>query len=940
MKSRFTALDPGTKVMVVIESGSRIHSTEQALEKNSIPSHFSIKVSFISFHFLRKFLNSRRLTGMGQLGFDRIIDLEFASGSGLDSEGSYHLICEFYSSGNIILTDHEYRIISILRTVRVSEELTIEAGKIYNTKSASELKPVTKDQILSVLSKAGPKDSLKKTLGYIPGYSNGLAEHAILGAKIDPNMKISHNLDISEESFKDTYNLGHLVYKLTNASTFADEKKSNEESKIGEIPDEYHSIVLNQLKLKQGITIKEVDSFQIAVDTFYSKIDAIKIIKQVNSRENNIKKKLENMKSEQMLRIQALDNLQQSYLLKAQLITHNLDYVEQVLLLIRSALASGIDWDELKELVQQQKDSDHPIVKNIVGLKLESNNVTVSLQHKDQFEQNPTPVDIDLDLSAFSNAQSYFDLQKQTISKLSRTRAAEEMAYKKAEKKITGEKSLQKKQTNIDLVLKSTRKSNWFEIFLWFISTDGYLVIGGKDMHQNEQIVRKYLKKNDIYVHADTHGSTSAVVINHLPQKSIPISTLIQAGDLAICHSKAWDSKIVTSAYWVNADQVSKKANTGEYLPTGSFMVRGKKNHLPPTSLVYGFGVLFKVNRTLINLDESNPEGNGIIQGLNSYSNGGENFDKLRQKYNLDLVDKLTELEDSKIPSFVLPGKQGKSKPIIEHQNDDQNEPKFEDVAITRKYISSKQRREMKKNKNDSNSQKTDNENISETTEKVKDLDLEDFETKKSSTFSQTAEDHQPNTSLVQKENLKQKEKPKIVKATPGGQKQVAKRRSNKKGSKKNDGFDSFEGDEVEKGIRDYLLKTSSKPGKKEKKKIKGVPPSQKTSGKSSKPNPKINQINDGAESNYVAPAITDLDFEQTEELSGLKNDFLDLLKNLTSNPDPSNPNYTLQFAIPVCAPYSTLTSYKYKIKLTPGTKDGCYRERTAGDEIVKVDER
>ncbi|OMJ16765.1 Nuclear export mediator factor Nemf [Smittium culicis] len=35
---------PGTKVMVVIESGTRIHSTEQALEKNSIPSHFSSKV--------------------------------------------------------------------------------------------------------------------------------------------------------------------------------------------------------------------------------------------------------------------------------------------------------------------------------------------------------------------------------------------------------------------------------------------------------------------------------------------------------------------------------------------------------------------------------------------------------------------------------------------------------------------------------------------------------------------------------------------------------------------------------------------------------------------------------------------------------------------------------------------------------------------------------
>ncbi len=41
--------------------------------------------------------------------------------------------------------------------------------------------------------------------------------------------------------------------------------------------------------------------------------------------------------------------------------------------------------------------------------------------------------------------------------------------------------------------------------------------------------------------------------------------------------------------------QVSKTAPTGEYLPTGSFMVRGKKNYLPPQPLIFGFGFMFKV---------------------------------------------------------------------------------------------------------------------------------------------------------------------------------------------------------------------------------------------------------------------------------------------------------------------------------------------------------
>ncbi|GFN73721.1 nuclear export mediator factor nemf-like [Plakobranchus ocellatus] len=64
---------------------------------------------------------------------------------------------------------------------------------------------------------------------------------------------------------------------------------------------------------------------------------------------------------------------------------------------------------------------------------------------------------------------------------------------------------------------------------------------------------------------------------------------------MAICNSAAWDSKVVTSAWWVYHDQVSKTAPSGEYLSTGSFMIRGRKNYLPPSYLIYGFGFLFKV---------------------------------------------------------------------------------------------------------------------------------------------------------------------------------------------------------------------------------------------------------------------------------------------------------------------------------------------------------
>jgi hypothetical protein len=50
----------------------------------------------------------------------------------------------------------------------------------------------------------------------------------------------------------------------------------------------------------------------------------------------------------------------------------------------------------------------------------------------------------------------------------------------------------------------------------------------------------------------------------------------------------------------VPAAAVSKTAPTGEYLGTGSFMVRGRKNFLPPAKLELGVVLLFKVDDSCV----------------------------------------------------------------------------------------------------------------------------------------------------------------------------------------------------------------------------------------------------------------------------------------------------------------------------------------------------
>jgi hypothetical protein len=67
----------------------------------------------------------------------------------------------------------------------------------------------------------------------------------------------------------------------------------------------------------------------------------------------------------------------------------------------------------------------------------------------------------------------------------------------------------------------------------------------------------------DVYVHAELHGASSTIVRNHDPSRPVPPLTLQQAGCACVCRSKAWDAKLVTSAWWVYHHQVGRALDQG-----------------------------------------------------------------------------------------------------------------------------------------------------------------------------------------------------------------------------------------------------------------------------------------------------------------------------------------------------------------------------------------
>ncbi|MBW2964047.1 DUF814 domain-containing protein [Candidatus Woesearchaeota archaeon] len=187
-------------------------------------------------------------------------------------------------------------------------------------------------------------------------------------------------------------------------------------------------------------------------------------------------------------------------------------------------------------------------------------------------------------LSVEQNAEEYFEKAKQARKKLEGAKKALAISLKKreAEQQSRDEKLEKIKAQHKAQAEKVERKAEWYEKFRWFFSSEGFLVIGGRDATTNEIVVKKHTEKHDIVFHTDMSGSPFFVVKTE--GKEPGEQTLHEAADATLCFSKAWKMGLGTTAtFWVRPEQVTKEANPGEYLPKGAFMIRGRTNYLTPT---------------------------------------------------------------------------------------------------------------------------------------------------------------------------------------------------------------------------------------------------------------------------------------------------------------------------------------------------------------------
>ncbi|VAI14095.1 unnamed protein product [Triticum turgidum subsp. durum] len=976
--SGITESGESEKVLLLMESGVRLHTTQYVRDKSTTPSGFTLK--------LRKHVRGKRLEDVRMLGYDRMILFQFGLGS-----NAHFIILELYAQGNIILTDSEYTVMTLLRSHRDDNKgLAIMSRHRYPVEACRTFERTDFTKLKDTLKLSNTVDD-KESSQVTPSSADAQQPSECANDGVPATNKLEEPANRTGKKSAAKFKQSGSDAKASNGTQ---SNKATLKTLLGEAlpygPALAEHIILDAGLLPSTKVGKDPETFDDALDEFYSKIESQRVNQQHKAKEDSAVHRLNKIKLDQENRVHTLRKEADHCITMAELIEYNLEDVDAAIKAVRVSLANGMSWEALARMIKEEKKAGNPVAGLIDKLSFEKNCITLLLSNNldDMDEEEKTApvekVEVDLSLSAHANARRWYEMKKKQETKQEKTITAHEKAFKAAEKKTR----LQLAQEKTVAAITHMRKVHWFEKFNWFISSENYLIVSGRDAQQNELVVKRYMSKGDLYVHAELHGASSTIIKNHKPDSPIPPLTLNQAGCFTVCHSKAWDSKIVTSAWWVYPHQVSKTAPTGEYLTVGSFMIRGKKNFLPPHPLVMGFGILFRLDesclashlneRRIRGEDEALPETEAEPR-LNERRIRGEDetlpeteAEPQKQQSNPESDDKLAT--DNEMSKGTHDNESSRDHTGV-HQNDDTNHSNLPNVDTADK---SQQVAETKAVEN-SGTDASVSSRLEDLLDKSLGLgpakgsgkssllvsslsslgeDTDDLDVKKSMVREKPYVSKAERRKLKKGENACESSDPqKVVKKPDNPQQEKGKDNTKaanpktsrgQKGKLKKIKEKYAEQDEEEREIRMALLASSGKASQKDNPSQDG----EDTTAKQSKPSTgeddslkvcykckKSGHLSRDCPESTSAVDPTDvnvgrsrdgmdrsatpvdgsiaMDEDDINELGDEEKEKLIDLDYLTGIPVASD---ILLYAVPVCAPYNALQTYKYRVKITPGT--------------------
>lgn len=600
---------------LVIVRGRRIYTSTRDRPMPPQPPPFAM--------VLRKHLLNARLVSVDQHGFDRILTLGFET-----KHGPRRLVVECFRDGNVILLDDEDVILQPLTHATFAGR-TLKRGAPYRFPPEA-VDPHHLDATTLMTELEASDRDLVRTLGgrlnLGGGYANALCDlTGIEGSRMATDVAAdpSEVEALASELAKLLACIGPSRDR-TSWLMLASEDGTPDDVLIAQAmaappgPDRdalHHQRAREALPIRlpahEGHILIPFPDLNGAIDAWRGAHDAAayqrRLVEQ-DAEEDRLGtpvERLERRRDQQRTALASFERKVSTLQSKGHAIQSAWDHVETLLTQTREAVGNH-GWEEVRQRAKR--------IPWIEQVDPSEKRFSAILPDDDHEPKGPT-VWLQLEATVHQNAQTYFEQARKHKDKL---RGAE-LALERTEADL--QKARKQEQDRIASgKVRSVRRSKrlWFERHRWTILDGGHLMIGGRDAKGNDAIVRKHLESHDRYLHADLHGAPSCALLlkrgfelDPVPPPGLPDDVpairlrdrpevegfdshvMLQAATMALCWSRAWGAgSSKGTVYWVRPSQVSKTAETGEFVGKGAFIVRGQRTWVKDLELEVGLGLI------------------------------------------------------------------------------------------------------------------------------------------------------------------------------------------------------------------------------------------------------------------------------------------------------------------------------------------------------------
>ncbi|MFA6363568.1 ribosome rescue protein RqcH [Methanoregula sp.] len=483
---------------------------------------------------LRKYISGGKVLAIRQHGLERILVFDIGKGT-----LTYRLIIELFDEGNVILTDESYRIIKPLRHHRFKDR-DIVPDAIYTLSSTD---PTGSLENLTA-SLTGDDRDLVRALAVAGMLGGTYAEYVCRTAGIDKSTPAS-NADP-----KAVYAAVRALFDLVQHAEPVVSATSCEPVVLARgtdsIPGDKNQFAGFSEALEAFYPMTKAEKVRVASKPKFSQEERIH-----KYQETAIKKFDDKIKKTQEIVTAIYENYQ--------FIAHVISSLD--------AASKRLSWQEIEHHLKDTSTAD---AKRIVAFYPDEAAVEIDMGKK---------VKIFVHDSVEQNAGRYYDI----IKKFRKKKEGALVAMKTFKPK--------KKMIRHDIV---PMKKLWYHRFRWFITSDGIVVLGGRDASQNEELVKKYMSGGDLFVHADVHGA-SVVIVKGKTEK------MDEVAQFAASYSGAWRSgHFSADVFSAQPNQVSKTPESGEFVTRGSFIVRGERTYYRDVPVAVGIGLVLEPQAAVI----------------------------------------------------------------------------------------------------------------------------------------------------------------------------------------------------------------------------------------------------------------------------------------------------------------------------------------------------